>query len=199
MLIPGSSTCCNKRNRQACKCTTTTKGGGGLGCRSCIPPPRARCKEGKTRSCGRRQMGFRREFLYREESCIPPCSSSVPQEIEINDKSPTCPRGLSSRCRHPSGLHSFCRLPLPPSFPFPPSPLFPRKQSRPFPPPLHPREGKHKGAGSGGLPGGSHTPPGSPTIVPSQVPLWRLQLGFPWQSHDVIRKSNEIMFSNSKN
>lgn len=110
--MPGSSTCCNKRNRQGCQRTTTTKGRegrGGMGCgRSFVSPPhahsRARCGEGNNRSCMERGVGGRREegdlgwggdFLYREESRIPPSSSPDPEE-KCN-KSLTHPRG-------PSGL-----------------------------------------------------------------------------------------------
>lgn len=116
------------------------------------------------------------------------------------NKSPPHAPGLPGRVRHPERPPASLRAP---------SPSLPGKEPRPGPaPPLlpRPREGKHKGAGTGAGRGGGggvahapHAAPGSPTIVPSQVPRWRLQLGFARRSHDVIRKSNEIMFSNSKN
>lgn len=169
MLIPGSSTCCNKRNRQGCKCTTTTKGGegrGGMGCgRSCACPPSL----GTVRGGKQQTRGM--DFLYREESCFPPRSSPVPQEIvgkkKKKKKSPPHAPGLPGRVRHPERPPASLRAP---------SPSLPGKEPRPGPaPPLlpRPREGKHKGAGTGagrggGGGGGPRTPrgPGLPHYCP---------------------------------
>lgn len=165
----------------------------------CVPyPPHswARCGHGNNRSCmeRRREKGRRRlgggNFVYQEESRIPP-SSSPPIPKKKYNKSLPYPRGTSGL----KLLRAASSCPFPPPREAAPGRPSPSPPLRPLP---RPREGKHKGARSGAGPG-AHAPPGSPTIVPSQVPRPRLQLGFARRSHDVIRKSNEIMFSNSKN
>lgn len=173
MLIPGSSTCCNKRNRQGCQCTTTTKGRegrGGMGCgRSCVssPPPIAGHGVGREttdpawREGGKGGRRFGGDFLYREESCIPP--SSCPDPLEKYNKSLTHPRG-------PSGLKL---LRAPSSRPFPP----PREAAPARPGPALPRRcarsrargkesTKERGAARGR--GGPRTPrsPGLPHYCP---------------------------------
>lgn len=172
------------------------------------PPSPGTVRGGKQQILRRERGGGRRDLggfplsggILHPSPLFPRCPRRKKKK-----KSPPDPRGLPGRARHPSGLQ-LLRAPGSLSLPFP----SPREAApaRPGPsPPLRPlprpRVGKHKGGGTGAVPGGARRAaprgPRSPTIVPSQVPRSRLQLGFARRSPDVIRKSNEIVFSNSKN
>lgn len=169
MLIPGSSTCCNKRNRQGCKCTTTTKGGegrGGMGCgRSCACPPSL----GTVRGGKQQTRGM--DFLYREESCFPPRSSPVPQEIVGEKKKkinhPHTPRACPAEPDTQSGPQPLCGLPPLPSPGKSPGPARPRRCSRARGRESTKERGPVRGGGAGGG-GGPRTPrgPGLPHYCP---------------------------------
>lgn len=195
MLIPGSSTCCNKRNRQGCQCTTATKGRegrGGMGCRrSFVSPPIAGHGMGRETTdpawkgrSGRGRRGI--SFIERNPASLPALPPH-PKEKKYN-KSLTAPgAGVALR---------FWGLP-PPVLSFPssrgssPGPTQPSPSRPPLP---LPRRDSTKERGG---PAPRH--PRAPHYCPRAGPRARLQLGFARRSHDVIRKSNEIMFSNSKN
>lgn len=159
------------------------------------PPPRARCGEGKNRYCGAGRWDLGRiSFIGRNPASLPIHPSF---HNKFKKKSSPEPWGLPGRAKPPRGL-LLLRAPF--TVPFPPHREAAPARRGPSPPPLpRPPEGKHKGGGTGAGPGGPggrpQAAPRTPrcsTIVPSQVPRSRLQLGFARRSHDVIRKSNHV-------
>lgn len=160
------------------------------------PPPRARCVGEKTDIVGRGD-GIWGGF---------PLSGGILQSLPIHPsfhnklKKKIIPRALGlarpsqTPAWPPASAGSLHRA-LPSSPGSSPGPARPFPAAAPAPAGGKAQRRGGTGAGPGGPGGRPQAAPRTPrcsTIVPSQVPRSRLQLGFARRSHDVIRKSNHV-------
>lgn len=131
-------------------------------------------------------------FIGRNPASLP-VLPPFPKKKKAINKSPPPPRGLAQPSTAPRRPPASVGSVLPPREEAP---------ARPFPaaaPAPTQRQGEGDTLGVWGGPTQPHEPRAPPLLSPRRSRPWRLQLGFARWSHDVIRKSNETVFSNSKN
>lgn len=167
MLIPGSSTCCNERERGGLSVRGAGERQRGMG-----GEPRRAPGRGKAITGGRGGDGVRGRFLRTEEPCLPPHSSPRKTRKINNDNNNKKRTKIHPT---PSGLA------LPSPTPGRPPASLSASPARPLP-----AAGEHKeapaphrrGDPSRARPGRAPAPPGSPLLSARTFAHWRLQMGF---------------------